>query len=87
MLGSKKDTDLFTAGIFKDKGYFDVQAEYCKATPADVLGRYTVTNHGPEKATVHVLPTLWYRNVWSWGPCDVSRTGIYWFMIGILIIK
>lgn len=67
-----REYELLDTGIFKDKGYFDVQAEYCKASPADVLGRYTVTNHGPEKATVHVLPTLWYRNVWSWGPCDAA---------------
>ena len=59
-------------GVFKDKRYFDVLAEYCKASPTDILGRYTVTIHGPEKAAIHILPTLWYRNTWSWGPCDVS---------------
>lgn len=50
-----------------DQGYFDVMAEYSKHTPNDVLAKYTVTNRGKERATVHVLPTLWFRNVWSWG--------------------
>ena len=42
-------------------------AEYSKHTPNDVLAKYTITNRGKERATVHVLPTLWFRNVWSWG--------------------
>ena len=63
---------LFVKGLFKDKKYFDVVAEYCKSSATDILGRYTVKNCGPETAVVHVLPTLWFRNVWSWGQCDVS---------------
>ena len=47
--------------------YFDVFAEYAKAAPDDVLIRITVANRGPEAATLHVLPTLWFRNTWSWG--------------------
>ena len=46
--------------------YFDVQVEYSKAAPEDVLCRITVTNRGPDAAPIHVLPHLWYRNTWSW---------------------
>ena len=61
------------SGVFEDNRYFDVLIEYCKGSPNDILARYTISNRGPEKATIHVLPTIWYRNVWSWGEsCDVS---------------
>jgi len=46
---------------------FDVSAEYAKRSENDVLIRLTVANRGPEKATLHLLPTLWFRNTWSWG--------------------
>ena len=46
--------------------YFDVNVEYAKASPEDMLCRITVTNHGPDAAPIHVLPQLWYRNTWSW---------------------
>ena len=46
--------------------YFDVQVEYAKASPEDVIWRITVTNRGPDAAPIHVLPHLWYRNTWSW---------------------
>ena len=60
--------ELVDTGIFQ-RGYFDVQIEYAKADPEDVLARITVTNRGP-KAPLWLLPTLWFRNTWSWG-----RTG------------
>jgi len=61
----------------KESRYFDVYAEYSKGGPNDILGRYTIINRGPEVATIHVLPQLWYRNVWDWGDnCDVSRKKI-----------
>ena len=64
---------LSFSGVFDDNRYFDVTVEYCKGSPNDILARYTISNRGPEKATIHVLPTIWYRNVWSWGEsCDVS---------------
>src|SRR5262249_17994688 len=47
--------------------YFDVFTEYAKATPDDVLIRIRVFNRGPEEATLHLLPTIWFRNTWSWG--------------------
>ena len=48
--------------------YFDVFVEYAKATPEDILIRISVCNRGPETALLHVLPTLWFRNTWTWWP-------------------
>jgi hypothetical protein len=59
--------ELLDTGIFNDNRYFDVFAEYAKAGPDDVLIRFTVANRGPEAATLHLLPTLCYRNTWIWG--------------------
>ena len=59
--------ELADAGAFDGNRYFDVTAEYAKASPNDVLIRVTVANRGPETATIHLLPTLWFRNTWSWG--------------------
>src|SRR5512136_56909 len=60
--------ELLDTGVFADSRYFDVFVEYSKASPEDILIRITVENRGPETATLHVLPTLWFRNVWSWSP-------------------
>src|SRR5262249_50639345 len=59
--------ELFDTGIFEEGRYFDVFVEYAKASPNDVLIRITVANRGPEPAVLHLLPTLWFRNTWSWG--------------------
>jgi hypothetical protein len=59
--------ELLDTGVFDQDRYFDVFVEYAKAAPEDVLVQITVENRGPEPATLHVLPTLWFRNVWSWG--------------------
>jgi hypothetical protein len=59
--------ELVDTGIFDDGRYWVVSVDYAKAGPHDLLMRITVENAGPEEATLHVLPTLWYRNVWSWG--------------------
>jgi hypothetical protein len=59
--------ELLDTGVFDDDRYFDVFVEYAKATPEDILIRLTLANRGPQAATVHVLPTLWFRNTWSWG--------------------
>ncbi len=60
--------ELLDTGIFDDDRYFDVFVEYAKAAPEDVLMRITVHNRGPEAATIHVLPHLWFRNTWAWEP-------------------
>jgi hypothetical protein len=59
--------ELLDTGVFNDDRYFDVVVEYAKADIEDILVKITVTNHGPETAPLHVLPTLWFRNIWSWG--------------------
>ena len=59
--------DLEDTGAFDEHRYWDVTAEYAKASPDDLLVRVTVANRGPEAAEIHVLPTLWFRNTWSWG--------------------
>jgi hypothetical protein len=59
--------ELLDTGIFDQDRYFDVFVEYAKADPEDTLVRISVHNRGPEAATIHVLPTLWFRNTWSWG--------------------
>jgi Glycosyl hydrolase family 63 C-terminal domain len=59
--------ELLDTGVFDADRYFDVFVEYAKATPEDILIQITVANRGPEPATLHVLPTLWFRNTWSWG--------------------
>jgi hypothetical protein len=59
--------ELSETGVFDEGRYFDVFAEYAKASPDDILIRITVANRGPEAATLHLLPTLWFRNTWSWG--------------------
>jgi hypothetical protein len=69
--------ELLDTGIFDDDRYFDVFVEYAKAAPEDVLIRITLWNRGPEAAPIDVLPTLWFRNTWSWadgGPKPVLRS-------------
>jgi hypothetical protein len=58
--------ELLDTGIFDEDRYFDVFVEYAKAAPEDLLIRITVWNRGPEEATLHILPTLWFRNTWAW---------------------
>ncbi len=56
--------ELIDTGVFDDDRYFDVFVEYAKASPEDVLVEITIHNRGPESAPIHVLPTLWFRNLW-----------------------
>jgi hypothetical protein len=58
--------ELLDTGVFDGDRYFDVFVEYAKASPDDILVRITVANRGPERAPLHLLPTLWFRNTWSW---------------------
>jgi hypothetical protein len=60
--------ELIDTGVFDDDRYFDVEVDYAKAGPDDLLMRVTVRNRGPEDAPVHVLPQLWFRNTWSAPP-------------------
>ncbi|MGA2986916.1 MAG: glucosidase [Terriglobia bacterium] len=74
---SRKDFEfeLVDTGIFSGNRYFDVFVEYAKATPDDILIRISAHNRGPEAATLHLLPTLWFRDTWSWGRDD-GRPGL-----------
>ena len=58
--------DLVDTGVFDDDRYFDVEIEYAKAGPEDVLVRVTAHNRGPDDADLHVLPHVWFRNTWAW---------------------
>jgi hypothetical protein len=62
--------ELVDTGVFDDDRYFDVELTYAKAGPEDICIVIDCTNRGPEPAPLHVLPTLWFRNTWSWGVDD-----------------
>ena len=67
--------ELLDTGVFDDDRYFDVTVEYAKVTTDDILIRVTATNRGPDPATLHLLPTLWFRNTWSWD-ADARRPAL-----------
>src|SRR3989454_1472510 len=60
--------ELLDTGVFDGNRYFDILVEYAKATTDDILIRITASNRGPDAAELHLLPTLWFRNTWSWVP-------------------
>ena len=60
--------ELIDTGVFDEDRYFDVIVEYAKASPEDLLVRISATNRGPEPARLRLLPTIWFRNTWSWQP-------------------
>ncbi|HKU61139.1 MAG TPA: hypothetical protein VJQ44_07985 [Gemmatimonadales bacterium] len=68
--------ELLDTGVFGQNRYFDVVVEYAKASPEDILIRLTVHNRGPETATLHLLPTIWFRNTWSWGQTAAERPAL-----------
>lgn len=68
------ELELVDTGAFDEDRYFDVFAEYAKASPNDLLIRLSIINRGPDDAALHLLPTLWFRNTWSWG----RASGSYW---------
>jgi hypothetical protein len=68
--------ELLDTGVFDQDRYWDVTVDYAKATPDDICMRVHVRNAGPEPATLHLLPTLWFRNRWSWDP-EVARPQIH----------
>jgi hypothetical protein len=64
--------ELLDTGVFAEDRYYDVFIEYAKADVEDILIKITAVNRGPERATLHLLPSLWFRNTWSWGK-DLRR--------------
>ncbi len=73
---SDMEYELLDTGIFDEDRYFDVVVEYAKAAPDDILMVVSAYNRGPDAATLHLLPTLWFRNTWSWGD-DVPRPELH----------
>ena len=67
---TKWNTNLVDTGIFNENRYFDIEIEYGKVRPEDLLIQISITNRGPEAAAMMFLPTLWFRNTWSWGRDD-----------------
>jgi hypothetical protein len=72
---SELEYELMDTGVFNEDRYFDVFVEYAKNTAEDILVQITVVNRGPEAAVLHVLPTLWFRNTWTWWP-DKSKPSL-----------
>lgn len=64
---NEPEYELWETGAFHDQNYFDIEISYAKAGPADLLIVISATNRGAEPAPLHLLPTLWFRNTWSWG--------------------
>ncbi|MBK9316994.1 MAG: glucosidase [Acidobacteria bacterium] len=62
-----QEFELLDTGVFDEDRYFDVFVEYAKENPEDILIKITIANRGPEAATLDLLPTIWFRNTWSWG--------------------
>src|SRR5271165_5090084 len=65
---TEAEYELIDTSVFNDDRYFDVFVEYAKEAPTDILIQISACNRGPDTAPVHVLPTLWFRNVWTWWP-------------------
>jgi hypothetical protein len=63
---SEPEFELLDSGVFEENRYFDVFVEYAKAGPEDICIRISVVNRGPDTAALELLPTLWFRNTWSW---------------------
>src|SRR5690348_12975209 len=67
--------EIIDTGLFDDDRYFDVDIEYAKAGPNDILMRLTITNRGPDPAAIWVLPHVWFRNTWSWS-ADAAKPSL-----------
>ncbi len=67
---NQPEFELIHTGIFDQDRYFDIFVEYAKADVNDILIRIRAVNRGPDQAPLHLLPTLWFRNTWSWGSGD-----------------
>jgi len=66
--------ELLDTGVFNEDRYFDIFVEYAKPTPEDILVQISAFNRGSEPATLHVLPTIWFRNTWTWSPMAAKPT-------------
>jgi hypothetical protein len=73
---NQPEYELVDTGVFADNRYFDVQVEYAKASPTDLVIRIAATNRGAEPAPLHLLPMLWFRNTWAWQRSDPDPGGL-----------
>ena len=64
---NQPEFELIETGVFDEDRYFDIFVEYAKAEPEEILIRIQAVNRGPDAAVLHLLPTVWFRNTWSWG--------------------
>ena len=64
---TEAEYELIHTGVFDDNRFWQITVDYAKAAPDDICMRITIRNMGPDESTLHVLPTLWFRNTWSWG--------------------
>jgi hypothetical protein len=67
---------LLDTGVFQGNRYWNVQVEYAKARTDEIHIRIIAINRGPEEVTLHVLPTLWFRNTWSWNDDGTDKPGL-----------
>ena len=80
--------ELLDTGVFNENRYFDVFVEYTKQSPEDVLVQISVHNRGPDPAELHVLPTLWFRNQWSWqSACEKPSLERIAALAGLNVVK
>ena len=68
--------ELLDTGVFDDDRYWEITADYAKGSPEDLFVRLRIRNAGPDEAAIDVLPTLWFRNSWSWGVDDRPKPSI-----------
>src|SRR5689334_2219689 len=76
--------ELLDTGVFNDDRYFDVVVEYAKADVEDILVKISATNRGPEEASLNLLPTIWFRNTWSWNQNGTAKPGLHRASTGVI---
>ena len=79
--------ELIDTGIFNEDRYFDVVVEYAKADVEDILIKISATNHGPEAASLNLLPTIWFRNTWSWNQNGTAKPGLHRVKEGVIELE
>src|SRR6185312_11666009 len=72
---NETEFEIENTDALRENRFFDIQIEYAKASSHDILIKVTATNRGPSAAPLHILPTIWFRNTWSWGR-DVTRPNL-----------
>jgi hypothetical protein len=82
----EREYELVDTGIFAESRYFDIFVEYAKAGPEDLAIRLRIINRGPDPAPLTVLPTLWFRNVWSWGEEGITKPEMHLASTGDAVI-